>query len=152
MIRYVDFDGVLAKFDHWRGPFHFGEPITEMVKRVQRWLLQGDTVVVYTARMTPGEAFGQTKDVEKTRKTIEEWCLKYIGQILPVTNIKSYADVYYDDRCRRVILNTGLTLEEKIGRIAENGMLHSPYKALREILEVLKEVQNDVQGCLQGSK
>lgn len=144
MTRAVDFDGCLAYFDHWRGPEHFGKPVPEMIKKVLCWLLQGDRVVIYTARLTPGDEFGQTKDVAKTKKSIEEWCLRYIGQILPITNIKSYADVYYDDRCSKIIPNTGLTLEEKIGRIAENGLDSCPTVALKDILKVLKEVQNEV--------
>lgn len=140
MIRFVDFDGVLAHFDHWRGPEHFGAPVPEMIKKVLCWLLQGDKVVIYTARLTPGDEIAQTKDVDKTRKAIEAYCLKYIGQVLPITNVKTYADFYYDDHACQIIPNTGLTLAEKIGGIIANK--GDPYKALEDISKLLKEANN----------
>ena len=146
MIRFVDFDGCLAYFDYWRGPDHFGAPVPEMVKKIIGWHLGGDLVVIYTARLTPGVEYGQTTDVEKTRKNIEEWCVKHLGVVLPVTNIKSNADIYYDDRCSRIIQNTGLTLEEKIHRMARDELVSNSTKqdALGKILTFLKEVDREV--------
>jgi hypothetical protein len=142
MIRFVDFDGVLAHFDYWRGPEHLGKPVPEMIKKVRHWLWRGDQVTVYTARLTPGEEFAQTKDVEKTRRLIQDWLKKNVGQILPITNIKSYADVYYDDRCCKIIPNTGLTLEEKIGRMCGSFQCDcsiSKDEVINRILDLLEE-------------
>lgn len=144
MIRYVDFDGVLAKFDKWRGPEHLGEPVPEMVSKVKKWVSEGSRVVIYTARMTPGVEFGQINNIEKTKSAIENWCYDHIGYVLPITNIKSYADVYYDDKCSRIIPNTGLTLEETIARIASQGLNYAPHTALDRILTLLKEVDHDI--------
>lgn len=145
-IRYVDFDGCLAYFDSWKGSLHLGEPVPEMVKKVKEWVSQGDLVIVYTARMTPEEGFGLTQDVETTRKAIEQWCLDKIGLKLHVTNIKSYADIYYDDRCCRVIQNTGLTLEQEIVRIIGQQLDSNSSKeeSLSKIMTFLKEVGNDI--------
>lgn len=143
MIRYVDFDGCLAHFDRWRGPEHYGDPVPEMVKKVKEWLSKGDKVVIHTARMTPGFEFGQRVGVGFTKQDIEQWCLCNIGAVLPVTNIKSYADVYYDDRCSKIIPNTGLTLEEKIATMAKDDSVSDSVK-IKNILAFLKEVSSEV--------
>ncbi len=56
-------------------------------------------VRIFTARA------GVPEQVE----AVEEWCLLYLGLVLPVTNAKDFGMIeLWDDRCVQVIPNTGL--------------------------------------------
>jgi hypothetical protein len=112
----VDLDGTLAHYDGWRGIEHIGPPIEPMVDRVKRWLADGKTVKIFTARVDGGEvaiAAGDpagfaVRDVAAVRAHIERWCLEHIGAVLPITNQKDYGMIeLWDDRCVQVITNTG---------------------------------------------
>lgn len=97
----VDLDGTLARYDGWQGIDHVGEPIKPMVDRVKRWIAEGKTVKIFTARVSDGNP--------NTVRVIQEWCKTHIGQVLNITNIKDYAmDELYDDRAVQVIMNTGI--------------------------------------------
>lgn len=96
----VDLDGTLAEYYGWKGVNHIGEPITPMVDRVKRWLAAGKKVKIFTARISDGQ--------ESTRKLIEDWTERYIGERLEVTNIKDYGMLLlFDDRAVQVKMNTG---------------------------------------------
>jgi hypothetical protein len=112
----VDLDGTLAHYDGWKGIGHIGEPIAPMVARVKRWLADGQSVKIFTARVDGGEvaiSMGDAngvahKDVTLVRLYIEAWCLEHLGLVLPVTNVKDYAMIeLWDDRAVQVITNTG---------------------------------------------
>jgi hypothetical protein len=99
----VDLDGTLAKwmpggkFD----PKKIGAPIPKMVDRVKRWLANGEDVHIFTARVD------EDKD-GVARRAIEEWCQKYLGQVLPITNKKDrHFKTIYDDRAVQVERNDG---------------------------------------------
>lgn len=95
----VDLDATLAKYDHWRGIDHIGDPIPAMLQRVISWLNQGTKVVIFTARASTPEAI----------PFIQQWCLRHIGIVLPVTNVKTFDIIeIWDDRAVQVIPNTGL--------------------------------------------
>ena len=96
----VDLDGTLAHYDGWKGKHHIGEPIPAMVKRVRAWLDQGREVRIFTAR---------AHDVAYPEiKAIQDWCLKHIGQKLPVTCTKDFGMTeLWDDRAVSVEPNTG---------------------------------------------
>jgi hypothetical protein len=97
----VDLDGTLAEYDHWRGADHIGAPIPKMLTRVHRWLDGKYNVKIFTARVA-GDDHGAVRAI------IETWCLKYIGEVLPVTNKKDYGMIeLWDDRAVQVIANTG---------------------------------------------
>jgi|SRR5208282_133909 len=100
----VDLDGTLAYYDEFKGLTHIGEPIQPMVERVQKMLMQGWQVKIFTARAA------HTNPTEKMQMidAIEQWCIKYIGRALPVTCIKDYGMVtLFDDRAVQVEKNTG---------------------------------------------
>lgn len=104
----VDFDGTLAYYE--RGMFgkgDLGEPIPAMLERVDRWLRKGQTVKIVTARAAD----------PLQRAAIVQWCLKWLGRALEVTDRKDSRMIcLYDDRCRQVIPNTGdLVGEEHTG-------------------------------------
>ena len=95
----VDLDGTLAQYGHFRGYDNIGDPILKMVERVKKWLSEGKDVRIMTARVAEGY---------EPVPYIEEWCLKHIGAILPVTCCKDYdMEALWDDRAVRVIKNTG---------------------------------------------
>lgn len=98
---FVDFDGTLAKQDIDRYKRQIGEPIFSMIDKVKTELDKGSRVVIFTAR-----ASYWADDHEKS--DIEQFCLKHIGQILPITAIKEhYIDEIWDDRAREIIKNQG---------------------------------------------
>jgi len=104
----VDLDGTLAKYDTWKGITHIGAPIPRMVRRVKRWLAAGVNVRIFTARIAPGEGGDRTLDIAAFRVVLEEWCLKHLGQALPVTCTKDFdMKELWDDRAVQVEFNTG---------------------------------------------
>jgi len=106
----VDFDGVLATYDGWKGPEHCGEPIPAMVDRVKLWLKGGTQVRILTSRV--GSAYPD--QVEPARQAIQAWCLKHLGTTLPVTCEKDQRMfLFYDDRAVEMVTNTGLPRHER---------------------------------------
>jgi hypothetical protein len=100
----VDLDGTLAEYSHFEGPTIIGKPIPRMVERVKRWLAEGRTVKIFTARVCKGPT-----DVKLIRQAIEVWCAQHIGRKLEVTNEKDWGMVeLWDDRAVQVIPNTGI--------------------------------------------
>lgn len=103
----VDLDGTLALYAGWQGPEHIGEPVPLMLARVKAWVASGVAVKIFTARV----AFDEDGSV---RRSIETWCQKYIGTILPITCAKDYGMVeLWDDRCVQVVPNTGQRADGK---------------------------------------
>jgi hypothetical protein len=100
----VDLDGTLAEYTGWQGASHIGAPVQKMLDRVLRWLDEGKDVRIFTARVSEVDPH----DPNEVRETIEEWCLDYIGKVLPITCIKDYGMIQlWDDRCVSVEPNTG---------------------------------------------
>jgi len=107
----VDLDGTLAYYDEWKGAEHIGEPIPKMLDRVKTWLIQGKDVRIFTARVSSNNPISRESKI-----AINEWCLKHIGKLLPITAEKDYGMIeFWDDRCVQVIPNTGVALQEFIG-------------------------------------
>lgn len=114
----VDLDGTLAYYDGWRGELHIGPPVPAMLDRVRRWLAEGKTVRIVTARVAPMGVLlnkdGQNRDIDAVRRAIGEWCLHYIGEVLVVTHEKDFGMIeLWDDRCVQVIPNTGARADGK---------------------------------------
>jgi DNA ligase D-like protein (predicted 3'-phosphoesterase) len=102
----VDLDGTLAKYEKWEGPGAIGNPIDKMVKRVRRWLAEGKTVKIFTARMAGDDG--------TARRAIRKWCKDHIGQELEVTNRKDpHCVQIWDDRAVSVEKNTGTKKAEE---------------------------------------
>lgn len=98
----VDLDGTLAHYDGWKGPMEIGPPVPAMAERVKRWLDEGHDVRIFTARASAGPE----RDIALS--AIRAWCLKHLGRLLPITNVKDFAmDELWDDRAVQVIANTG---------------------------------------------
>jgi len=104
----VDLDRTLAHYDVWRGLDHIGEPIPLMLNRVKDWISRGYDVRIFTARVSETGPEGYVYDPALARNAIGEWCLKHVGIVLPVTNVKDFEMVeLWDDRAIGVQPNTG---------------------------------------------
>lgn len=112
----VDLDGTLAEYHGWKGVDHVGDPVPAMLERVKRWIAEGHDIRIFTARVDGGEVAikmgeeggKQYRNVAQVRSIIEAWCLKHIGQVLPVTNVKDFGMMeVWDDRAVQVVPNTG---------------------------------------------
>lgn len=97
----VDLDGTLAEYDGWKGEEHIGPPIPLMLERVKKWIADGITVKIFTARASRPESIPH----------IKKWLEANGLPDLEVTNCKDFGMVMlWDDRCVRVEANTGVVL------------------------------------------
>ncbi|MCX5812392.1 MAG: hypothetical protein NT178_07590 [Proteobacteria bacterium] len=95
----VDLDGTLAEYHGWIGIDHIGKAITPMIERVQRWIGEGKTVKIFTARASEGPA---------AIEFIHTWLEKQGLPKLEVTNVKDAGMIeLWDDRCVSTGTNTG---------------------------------------------
>lgn len=110
----VDFDGTLCHYEGWVDGGQLGKPIAPMVDRVKKWLADGMTVKIFTARVgqtglisDKGNADDETF-ANQQRRLIQEWCIEHIGVPLEVTATKDFGMIeLYDDRAVQVEMNTG---------------------------------------------
>lgn len=108
----VDFDGTLAHYDGWKGD-ELGAPIPKMLERVKRWIAQGKTVKIFTARVgATGLLTSVSVDdqafADHQRKIIQDWCVAHIGVPLEVTATKDFGMIeLWDDRAVGLESNTG---------------------------------------------
>jgi|WetSurMetagenome_2_1015567.scaffolds.fasta_scaffold625962_1 hypothetical protein len=137
--RYVDFDGTLAYYDEWHGPFHLGEPVLLMVNKVKAWLTLGDKVVIFCARIGRSPNFVKQEEVKKIIELIEEWCVKHIGQKLPVTGVKGEFKFCYDDRAVGIIKNAGRSFEEALLNYIED---------LEDLTEDLEDLEDNISDVI----
>jgi len=105
------FDSTLATYENWIGIEDVGKPIKPMCDRVRKWLEDGKTVKIFTARVYAiGMKLlnGEIQTEEMIKGPIEEFCMKEFGQILEITNVKDFGMIeLWDDRCVEVVPNTG---------------------------------------------
>jgi hypothetical protein len=115
----VDLDGTLAFYDQWVAIAVIGDPIPKMVERVKRWIAEGRTVKIMTARVSgswPKECLvtGLKWERQAVGAVIMAWTKKHIGEYLAVTHEKDFKMIeLWDDRTIQVIPNTGMTLSEE---------------------------------------
>lgn len=105
-----DLDRTLAEYYTWKGPLHIGEPIPAMIEHVKATIASGRKVKIFTARVS----YDDERLNQVIRKTIEEWCLRHIGQIFEITNVKDLGmRNLYDDRAWHVVPNEGIVVTGK---------------------------------------
>lgn len=98
----VDLDGTLAVYNGFVSPSHIGPPVSKMLDRVRTWRAEGREVRIFTARVS---CFSEATEA---RAAISKWCLKYLGEVLPITCMKDYEMIeLWDDRVVQVEPNTG---------------------------------------------
>lgn len=123
----VDLDGTLAEqyWEGWPGMYEhdmIGEPIKQMVFRVQHWISAGHEVVLFTARAWSGHT---EEDLEAFKTAWRVWSLQHIGKVLPVTSEKSPDfDEFWDDKAVRV--------EHNHGEISDGDDVDDPVEYLEE--------------------
>lgn len=146
----VDLDGTLAEYDEWRGIEHIGAPIPAMIERVKRWLDEGRSVKVFTARVSHAE------ERAAVTEAIDAWCQEHIGIILPVTNVKDFGmDELWDDRAVGVQPNTGRQLSPSRRGLDSGGeTLSAQAEGYRRIvMEILNgNADRDPAAFLQSAK
>lgn len=97
----VDLDSTLA---YHAGGLGIGTPIPKMMARVKKWLNEGKTVKIMTARASVPELIPD----------VQAWCLLHVGQVLEVTNQKDFGMIeLWDDRAVQVEPNTGVRADGK---------------------------------------
>lgn len=100
-VIFIDFDGTIVHQDTDEYKREIGKPIMPMIEKIKRELANGSIVKIFTAR-----ASEYTDPLEKLE--IEQFCAKYIGQILPITATKEHGITeMWDDRAVKVIKNKG---------------------------------------------
>lgn len=99
----VDLDGTLA--NHYEGAFHpekIGDPVPDMLERVNRWLKEGFNVVIFTARA----------EDEGNIEPIKKWLKQNGLPPLEITNRKTMDMVsIWDDRAKQVVPNEGIPVD-----------------------------------------
>jgi hypothetical protein len=100
----MDLDGTLAYYDEYRGIEHIGDPIPSMVG-LMKWLIEsGNKVKIFTARAADPKAIPY----------IKEWLDEHDLPNLDITNEKDQGMIMlYDDRVKRVEMNTGVVRDAK---------------------------------------
>ena len=102
----IDFDGTLAFYDGWRGIEHIGEPIKPMVEFVKDLVSQNKKIKIFTARATNEDAI----------PCIQAWLKENDLPEFEITNKKDFGMIMlYDDRCTRVVTNSGIIIKNEIG-------------------------------------
>ena len=103
-----DFDGVLCKYEGWRGHDNIGKPITVMIELVKKLHAKGHHLKLCTTRLNP-YPFGQNKKADDSvqsgyaLETITEWLYnnKVVSCFEEITGYKPFGDIYIDDRAIR---------------------------------------------------
>lgn len=99
-----DLDGTLAFSEegHHYSHTEIGEPIPEMINIIKEYINSGKKVVIFTAR------YSHVPEEPEVLTAIENWCEKYIGKKLEVSNIKTPGlRELWDDRAVSVQRNKG---------------------------------------------
>jgi hypothetical protein len=94
----VDLDGTLAVDVSTNTLDKIGPPIPSMLARVKKWVADGRTVKIFTARAA----------VPKQIRLVKEWLARNGLPDLEVTNLKDFGMAeLWDDRCVQVETNSG---------------------------------------------
>ncbi len=101
----VDLDGTLARDLGSARWDEIGSPIEPMLMRVKRWIAEGHTVKIFTARASS----------PKQVMAIKEWLASCGLPDLEVTNVKDLHMIeLWDDRCVQVTTNLGEPISAKV--------------------------------------
>ena len=94
----VDLDGTLAHDVGTNGLDEIGSPIKPMFNRVKKWIAEGKTVKIFTARASSPRQIAAVK----------KWLTRHGLPDLEVTNTKDLRMIeLWDDRCVQVSTNLG---------------------------------------------
>lgn len=100
----VDFDGVIANYDGWKGPAALGEPRDDVVQALCRLKAEGWKIVVHTTRGEEeigGYLARHAIPVDEINRNSD----------YQTKGVKPVADIYWDDRAFRYSGNAQEDLE-----------------------------------------
>lgn len=101
----VDFDGVLAKYDHWQGIEHIGSPLPGAREFLNGLRERGvEFIIILTARTWTHELSGETRDSIKAHDLVYEWLERH-EMPFDMIQAKPIACAYVDDRAVAVQQN-----------------------------------------------
>lgn len=101
----VDLDGTLAHHAGEFDPEVVGEPIEAMMKRVKKWIADGHTVKIFTARAA----------TESNIPPVRKWLKKHGLGDLEITNEKTPdMNFFVDDKAVAISRNKGTTTHRKL--------------------------------------
>jgi len=101
----VDLDGTLAHDLGNRGLDEIGSPIKPMLNRVKKWIAEGKTVKIFTARAAAPRQIAAVK----------KWLARHGLPDLEVTNAKDLRMIeLWDDRCVQVTTNLGEPVNQPV--------------------------------------
>jgi len=105
----VDFDGVIATYDGWKGFDVLGEPIVETIKGLQKLHEEGYYIIIYTCRL----------DTPKLRQWLKDNNVPYDdlnkSRINPPhTSTKPVWHCYLGDRCLMWDKNNSLSMGTEV--------------------------------------
>jgi hypothetical protein len=101
----VDLDGTLAHDVGTNGLDEIGSPVKPMLNRVKKWIAEGKTVKIFTARASSPRQVAAVK----------KWLVRHELPDLEVTNAKDLRMVeLWDDRCVQVATNSGEPVNRKL--------------------------------------
>lgn len=97
----VDLDGTLATYGPtYQGPLWIGDPVPLMVERINRWIIEGKTIKIFTARVSKTwlNIVKAEADEMAIKDSIYNWCLKVFNRTFEVTAEKDpYMVELWDD-------------------------------------------------------
>jgi len=101
----VDLDGTLAHDLGNRGLDEIGSPIKPMLNRVKKWIAEGKTVKIFTARAS----------APRQVAAVKKWLVQHGLPDLEVTNAKDLRMIeLWDDRCVQVTTNLGEPVNQSV--------------------------------------
>lgn len=103
-----DFDRTLFKREDGDDIKTYGDPIWKNIELVKTYLVAGEKVKIFTARV----AVDKPEDVLFQTELIQGACKQYFGQVLDITCIKDPNCIkIYDDIAVQVVPNSGELVE-----------------------------------------
>jgi hypothetical protein len=114
-----DLDGTIAHYDGFKGVDHVGEPIWPMVNLMKSYIAKGQSVRIFTARVSPSAIIGRAaidstdkaavdEAIRKAVQPILDWSIQNIGHMVPITCQKDFSMIaLYDDRAIQIVPNEG---------------------------------------------
>lgn len=100
----VDFDGVIAEYDGWKGANVLGEPRQDVIEAIRTLRLEGWKIVIHTTRGAD-EIAGYLAERQIPYDEINR------NSDYRTQGVKPVADVYWDDRALRYSGNARHDLE-----------------------------------------
>lgn len=94
----IDFDGVIAQYDTWKGKGKFGDPVPGVKKFLTDLIMESWIIIIHTTR---SEEYAIRDYLEKHEIPFHYFNQNPENFLLDCSSKKPLADVYLDDRALR---------------------------------------------------